>query len=155
MANKSLVTTVVASSLSLVVGLGGGYYFRNYQLSKTRRDFAGGNGNIQRFVAGRDGSAPMAQGGNFMRGGVFGSVISVDDKTITVKLADGSSKIVLFSDTTTYENTVTAKLSDVKVGENISVMGSSNSDGSVTATNIQINPQLGRMMPSPMPTPQK
>lgn len=83
------------------------------------------------------------------RGGVIGSIISMDDKSITVKLADGSSKIVLFSDATTYSNTVRAAKSDLKVGENVAIFGAANSDGSVTATEIQLNPEFFRPSPSP------
>ncbi len=75
----------------------------------------------------------------------------MDSDSITVKLADGSTKIVLFSGTTTYSDTITASQTDLKVGGEVSVFGTANSDGSVTATSIQITPQFGRVMPSPTP----
>ena len=76
------------------------------------------------------------------RGGVAGSIVSMDDKSITVKMTDESTKIVLFSDATAYSNAATASKEDLKVGVDVVVFGATNSDGSVTATNVQINPAL-------------
>lgn len=135
----------------LIAGLGagflGGMQFRNYQLQKMRGNF-GANGTFQRFMGNRTGQ----NGGMMGRGGVIGSILSMDDKSITVKMQDGSTKIVLFSDATTYENTATAAKTDLKVGQNVAVFGAANSDGSVTASSVQINPEFGRMIPSPSPT---
>ena len=71
---------------------------------------------------------------------VNGEIISTDDKGVTVKLTDGSSKIVMISDTTSINNVTTATKKDLKVGEKVMVVGQTNSDGSVSAQNIQINP---------------
>lgn len=65
-------------------------------------------------------------------------------------MQDGSSKIVLFSDFTTYNKTSEGSKSDLKVGEKIAVFGTDNSDGSVTAQSVQLNPQL-RMTNSQSP----
>lgn len=76
-----------------------------------------------------------------------GEIISVDDKSITVKLADGSSKIVLFSDSTTINKAIEASKSDLKVGTNVAVNGNTNTDGSVTSNNIEINPHVATITP--------
>lgn len=130
---------------ALAAGFGGGYFFRNYQQMKMRANFAGGN--FQRF----NGMMGNRGGGMMGRGGATGTILSMDDKSITIKLIDGSSKIILFSDTTKYSDTKDAKKSDLKVGSEVAAFGTPNSDGSVTATNIQINPQFGRPLPSPTP----
>ena len=135
--NKKSVVVIVAV-LALAAGFGGGYFFRNYQLSKIRANF-GANGNVQRFMGNRNGQNGVGMMG---RGGVVGSIVSMDDKSITVKMTDESTKIVLFSDVTTYSNTATASKEDLKVGVDVVVFGATNSDGSVTATNVQINPAL-------------
>lgn len=57
-------------------------------------------------------------------------------------MQDGSSKIVLFSDKTEINKAAEATKEDLKVGEKVAVFGTENSDGSVTAQNIQLNPQL-------------
>lgn len=135
-----------------MVGLGAGFFggiqYRNYQLSQARGT---GNGGFQRFTAG--GSRGTGQGGAFRGGAVQGSILSVDANSITVKLADGSSKIVLFSGSTTYSNTQKAAQTDLKVGSEVAVFGAPNSDGSVTATSVQLNPMMFRSQGSPSPTP--
>lgn len=84
---------------------------------------------------------------------VAGEIISADDKSITVKMTDGSSKIVLISDKTNIGKTSEATTTDLKTGEKVSVFGTENSDGSVSAQNIQLNPEMGRvMMTTPAPT---
>ncbi len=73
-------------------------------------------------------------------GMVMGEIIGQDDKSITVKLPDGSSKIVLLSETTTISKASEGTKSDLKNGENVRIFGTINSDGTVTAQNIQLNP---------------
>jgi len=136
---QNLLVTVLVGVIALGAGFGGGYAFKNYQLSKMRTQFAG------RF--GMNGAMGMGRGRMF-GGGVLGSVIAQDDKSITVKMSDGSTKIVLLSGSTTYVKSSLATKSDISVGTTVSVFGMPNSDGSVTAQNIQINPP---MRPSPSP----
>lgn len=150
MKNTKVIVPIILVLVGLGAGFFGGYQYRNYVL---RRGFTSGNGNFQRFTAGgtRGTGANGTRTGSF-GGAVNGSILSIDANSMTVKLADGSTKIVLFSGSTTYSNTVAAQNSDLKVGSTVLVMGAANSDGSVTATNVQINPQFGRpAMPSPTP----
>lgn len=83
----------------------------------------------------------------------FGEILSVDDKTLTIKMADGSSKIVLISDTTKINQSVSATKTDLTVGTKIMVNGDTNSDGSITGRNIEINPAFVSLTITP--TPQK
>lgn len=71
---------------------------------------------------------------------VNGEIMNIDDKSMTVKLQDGSSKIIFFSDKTTINKAANATKNDLKTGEKVAVFGQENSDGSVTAQNIQLNP---------------
>lgn len=71
---------------------------------------------------------------------VNGSIISSDDKSITVKLNDGSSRIVFLAGNTVINKASTATATDLKVGETVAVIGQQNADGSVTAQTIQLNP---------------
>lgn len=125
----------------LLVIIGGGAFFAGmkYQQSKSPRAFG------QRF----DSQGANRQGGQFPGGGrsglrpVNGEIIGQDEKSITVKLTDGSSKIVLLSDKTTINKAAEATKSDLKTGEKVAVFGQENSDGSVTAQSVQINPTFG------------
>lgn len=75
---------------------------------------------------------------------VNGEIIDKDNKSITVKLPDGQTKIVLLSEKTVVRKTQEGKTDDLKKGETVAVFGNENSDGSVTAQNIQLNPQFRR-----------
>lgn len=150
MKNAKTVVPVFLTLVGLGVGFGSGYFYRNHQLQKMRGNFAGGNANFQRFTPGRNGMG----NGMFRGGGVAGTILSMDEKSFTVKLPDGSSKIVFFTDKTTYSNTQTANKSDIKVGGEVAVFGAPNSDGSVTATNVQLNPMFFKPEVSPLPSAQ-
>jgi hypothetical protein len=126
--NKTYLITII---LAVIVGAGGFFAGMKYQQSKSPRfsNFQGaGNGQFQQ----------RTQGFRL----VNGEIISADDKSITVKLQDGSSKIILLSDTATISKSADATKADLKVGEKVAAFGTENSDGSVTAQNIQLNPIL-------------
>ena len=104
---------VVLLIVGLGVGFAGGFYFKGYQQNKLRANFANVNANGQRFVpnaAMRDSGAPR---GNFASG-IDGDIISVDEKSVTVKLSDGSTKIIFFSENTSYLISTIAKKEDLK-----------------------------------------
>ncbi len=69
-----------------------------------------------------------------------GEIISKDDKSLTIKLNDGGSKIVYFSASTTISQMSTTSPADLSVGQSVSATGSTNSDGSVSAQMIQVRP---------------
>ncbi|PIQ72757.1 hypothetical protein COV86_01415 [Candidatus Roizmanbacteria bacterium CG11_big_fil_rev_8_21_14_0_20_35_14] len=117
--------------LALLVGGLGFYGGMKYQQSQ-RVSFSGQFNNRQGIRSGTN-----------SRGGfqpVSGEIIASDDKSITVKLQDGSSKIILLSDKTQINKAETVDKSQLKTGEKVAVFGTENTDGSVTATNIQLNP---------------
>jgi hypothetical protein len=144
--NAKVIVPIILVLVGLGAGFFGGYQYRNYVL---RRGFSGqvGTGNFQRFTGTRTGTGAGARGG-----AVTGSILSIDTNSMTVKMSDGSTKIVIFSGSTTYSNTVTGVQTDLKVGGTVLVTGPANSDGSVTATNVQINPQFARPAGSPVPS---
>jgi len=81
--------------------------------------------------------------GQFGGGGgrsLSGEIISQSEDSLTIKLADGSTKIVFVSENTQITKSVEGNLTDLGEGEQISVGGTENSDGSYTAASIQIRP---------------
>src|SRR3990167_8719983 len=135
---NNYLTTIILVTIFAIAGFYGGM---KYQQSKVN-SLSGQFSNRQRTV--RNGRV----GGNGNRSGfrpVAGEIISADGKSITVKLQDDSSKIVLINDKTVINKAQTVSKSELKVGEKVSVFGSENTDGSVTAQNVQLNPIL-RMM---------
>ena len=135
--------------LVLLLVTGGAFFagikYQENKQSVLRGQFGGG-------VGGRFESQIQGTGNRAGFRPVAGEIISSDDQSITVKLQDGSSKIVLLSDKTEINKAEKATITDLKTGEQVAIFGSENSDGSVTAQNIQLNPQFGRIR---NPTPSK
>lgn len=73
---------------------------------------------------------------------VVGEVLKTDGKTMTVKMADGTSRIVVLSASTTYSKTAEGAAGDIAVGATVGVFGADNTDGSMTAQNVQLNPSF-------------
>jgi hypothetical protein len=123
--------TILVAVLCLALGFGGGYFFKNYQVGKMRSNFGGQFGDRQ-----KNGQTPQVG----FNGMAFGEVISQDEKSITIKMQDGSTKMVILGDSTIYSKTQSIDKSELSVGIQVRVFGNANSDGSVTAQNVQINP---------------
>lgn len=146
--NKNLLITILVAVVAAGAGFGGGMKY-----AQSRRTTAGAG----RFGAnGGPGPSSRTAGGQFgaNRGGfrpVYGEITEADDKSATVKVADGSSKIVILADSTKINKASEGDKSDLKKGETVAVFGTENSDGSVTAQNIQLNPQTERFGPASTP----
>lgn len=84
------------------------------------------------------GGAAGGGNGNARGGFTAGSIVSNDGSTITIKMNDGSTKFVLYSGSTTIRKSAEGTSADLVAGENVVVTGSANSDGSITATQIQL-----------------
>lgn len=111
--------------------------------------YNGGNGanlqaNLSRQGLQQTGGVGAARRGNGGQGGGFtgGEIISKDNKSVTVKLQDGSSKIVFVSDSIQIMKSTQGSASDLTIGKQITVTGSVNTDGSITAQSVQIRQLL-------------
>ncbi len=154
--NKNIITSIIITAV--VFGAGGFYGGMKYAASKglsaqniqnmtqeQRQQLfqqARTNGSSNSSTARRTGT-------NGQPGGGFtgGDIIAKDDKSITIKMPDGSSKIVFYSGSTQINKSASGVLDDLQVGKTVQVNGTTNSDGSITAQNIQIRnplPQTGQ-----------
>ncbi|PWU22941.1 hypothetical protein C5B42_04725 [Candidatus Cerribacteria bacterium 'Amazon FNV 2010 28 9'] len=143
--NKNLI---IAVAITLVVAGGVGFFGgMRYQQSKTPVLPTGLSANRP------GGNRVFGRGNGTGMGGraVVGQVISSDDQGITVKLPDGSSKIVFIADNTMINKATAGNKNDLTIGTTVAVFGTSNADGSVTAQNVQINPMM-RITASPSPS---
>jgi hypothetical protein len=71
---------------------------------------------------------------------VNGSVVSLTDNVLTLKARDGGSRVILFTAGTKVTKSVDGARTDVKDGVNVVILGTQNTDGSITAETVQIRP---------------
>ena len=68
-------------------------------------------------------------------------------KSVTIKIPNGGSKIIFFSDSTEINKSARGSADDLEIGKTISISGSANPDGSITAETIQLRPTTNRNQP--------
>lgn len=141
MAKNTLLAVIVTA---LVVGAGS--FFGGIQYGKGRA-LVNLSPEQMRTTFQRTGANIGSQAGNFRQGAitgrvnaVMGEIIAKDEQSITVKLQDGGSKIVFFSEQTIISKTAASTINELQVGENIVANGSVGQDNVFSATNIQLRP---------------
>ena len=139
--NRPRWLPVVAAVILVIVAFAGGYVVANATATKaTTADNGNGFGG-QGF--GGQGFGPNASGrprGGGFGGGASGTVGSVSGDQMTITTAAGGSRIVLLTPTTTVTeiSSTTKAVADIAAGTDVTVIGTSNPDGSVTATQVVI-----------------
>lgn len=157
MKNNNTVMTIL---IAIIVGAAAFFGGMKYQQSKTVAG-AGGRQFGQRGQAGALNNGQRAGGGGQARrggfgGGTIGKILSMDADSITLQLMDGSSKIVNVSSATTISKTAPATKTELKTGDTVAAIGTTNADGSVTAERIQLNPpQMMNRQATPSALPMK
>lgn len=134
-------------SLIAVVLVGGIAFYGGTMYAKSNQPagFAGRGSDAQNFRANAGGAGGLGRGTSLNGGFVTGTVVSKDTQGITVELngPDGDqtgtgSKVVLVGDSTQVVKSEAGSLDDIAEGANVTVNGTPNSDGSLTATMIQL-----------------
>jgi hypothetical protein len=133
MKNTNMI--IVAAAVLIIVAAAGGF-FGGMMFQKSQIASAGAMGRSN-FAARFGGQA--GQNAAAFRP-VRGQVLSTSANSLTVKMSDGSTRIVVLSSSTSFVQSTKAALTDIKTGDTVNVVGTANSDGSVTATDVQINP---------------
>ena len=152
MSKKIIIIIILSNIAALGVGVYGGMKYSDSK-SYQNRLLQSGFQNMQnlspeerqaRFQgAGTNTGAGFrvgASGGQRGGGSGFaaGEILSKDEASITLKLADGGSKIIFFSDTTLIKKSENGVVGDLEIGKGAVISGSTNSDGSITANSIQL-----------------
>jgi hypothetical protein len=136
MNRKNIIQTLVISLLVGVISFLGG---TQYQKTKTPKFTAGQFQNRGEMPSGTQ----TRNGGN--RGAemfVNGEISGIDENTLTIKTRDGSSKIVVYSESTKINKTQEGLKEDLKTGEQALITGTQGADGIITAQNISIGKNL-------------
>ena len=134
--------TMIALAVVAIVLIAGASFFAGTKFGgrNLKGDFAsrsGMNPTTRQQMMQKDGTGKMqGQGGrlNF----IDGELVSRDNKNLTMKLADGGSKIILISDSTTVSKTTAGSIDELAPGCKLMINGDTNSDGSITAKTIQL-----------------
>ena len=149
------MTFVIGVVLGLTVGLGGGYALWNMGDDVTepgaglaqmdREQLKDMTEEERQAFFEEQGMEPpvggMGVGG--MRGGsgggmIEGTVLAIDDESITLELADGGSQTIYLGDETTYAETSEAGVAGLAEGVTVRVAGTPQADGVVTADSVVV-----------------
>lgn len=149
--NKIIIAVILTA---VIVGtgsfFGGMQYDKSSRPNFSQRNFNGQMGaNIAGGIGNRAGGTRA--GANF----TAGEIITKDSQSITVKLRDGSSKIIFLSTKTEITKSATGTVNDLAVGKTISASGATNTDGSITADKIQLISALPVIPATNQPQPKQ
>lgn len=147
--NKLIVKILVAVIVAGGAGFFGGMKYQQGKIPARGNSALGQNlQNLtpeqrQQLRQNNPGGARLS-GNNSSGGFVAGEIIGKDEKSITVKLRDGGSKIVFLSNATVIGKQATGTPEDLLTGKQVQVVGTNNQDGTVTAQNINLTSDLPR-----------
>lgn len=139
---------IIVSVIATAIVAGGIGYWIGGSSSSTSTQTTGRSASMQ--GTGQRGSFGGGSGNSTM-----GTIVAMDGQSITVQLGgqnasstNGTStgtKLVIVASSTQVGKFVEGSIGDLAQGDNVMVSGTSNSDGSLTATMIQIRPARGTM----------
>ncbi|MEI7690848.1 MAG: DUF5666 domain-containing protein [bacterium] len=117
---------------------GGMYYGKSNASQAGDKTFQNSKNNFQ-----RNGNMPTGPGRMQVDRPVIGEVTTISGKMITINSQNDGSKTVSMADNTNITNNgADATLGDIKVGDTLMVTGQVNTDGSVKAQMVRINPTI-------------
>ena len=139
----------------LVLVVGGGAFYGGMRYSRSSADVAPAFGKQGQIPNGTSvGFQPRGNfgTGTFGTGAVNGEIIAKDATSFTVKSRDGGSRIVFYSTSVEVGKFVSGTANDLVIGKTVVVTGKTNTDGSITATSVQLRPPMPSVSPSPTPS---
>ncbi len=127
---KKNYTLIAIAVVALVVGFGVGYVV--HQPQRPSAGFGSGSfGQTGRRTA-------MGGSGNTF---VDGQIIAMDATSLTLQLRNGNSQIVFYATSTPILKLASGSVADLAAQKEVTVTGTQNPDGSVTAQSIQVRLQ--------------
>jgi len=146
------VLIIIGVLVLVIAAAAGGYLYGASQATNAASVANAGFGGAAPGATGQTGRGQFGQGqfdpnqqggqgGQQIRmpgGGTFGSVESVENDILSVKMQDGTIAQVRVTDTTLIEKMMSVTLKDLQKGENVTVSGSKDADGITTARSIRV-----------------
>jgi hypothetical protein len=140
-------TSKIISGIVIILVVAGGAFYGGMLYGKSQNpkaSFAGFAGTSFQTRVNRT----SASGSSF----ISGNIISKDSSSITLQMPTGQgSKIIFYSDATQIAKTTAGTADDLSTGTSVSLTGTANSDGSITAQSIQIRPAGQNRAPAAAP----
>lgn len=130
---KNIIILIIA-----IIVAGGGGFFGGMQYQKmtgTKVATTGGQGFNRGNFTGSVNSQRARNGAGFTAGSILSKN---DDTSFTVKLAAGGSEIVFLSASSKIMKSATGTVADLIPGAQVVISGTANTDGSITATSVQL-----------------
>lgn len=122
-----------------VVALIGGVFWGKSMAASSTSGFAGRTGSGRFAFSSSTTGGFAGRGGAGAAGGfTVGQVTGFGSDSFTLQLANGNSENVFYSSSTQVIVPQAASISSVASGSMVMVIGTQNSDGSMTATTIQV-----------------
>jgi hypothetical protein len=131
-----LITAIAAGGIGFFIGTSS----NTNPSTPSRGQFGGGFGQM-------GGTRQVNSGGtrgNIMpqsEGMTMGTILSIDDKGITLDVKPNGSRIIFITSGTKILKSIEGTQSDLKEGSLVTITGTPNSDGSITAKSVQIRPE--------------
>jgi len=124
-----IVLIILAGMIGLAVGI----------LFNIRRNLAANFSNRPRMMRSWN-RFPSNQSKTGLRNTIRGQITAVNGDTVTVQLLNGASQTVQITNTTTIDNANQGTKQDLQNGKTVQINGITNSDGSINATTVLVNP---------------
>ena len=137
---KLMKASIPFIAITIIAG-GIGFYGGTKYSSSSKDQFGNFPNGMQQGI--RQVGSIGTKSGNIMpknEGLTMGTIISKDDKSITLDVKPNGSRIVFFSGTTKISKSAEGTVTDLTEGTSVMITGTPNSDGSITAQSIQVRP---------------
>ena len=134
-------TKTISIFIGIAIIIAGGAFYGGMKYGQSKNPLSGiSRQNSQNLPSEqREQFSQEKIGKGIEEGSFIGEVIDKDEQSLTLKMIDGGSKIIFFSDSTEISKTIEGSINDIEIGKQIIISGDQNSDGSYTAKIIQLS----------------
>lgn len=156
---KSKTFIVVIAAVLLIAGAIGGAFIggvavgKNKEQENTTAQFPGQFNRGSQMPDGSTFPNDVPVGGNFMGRGTSGTITGIENGVITLTTQKGDTVMINTSSSTIVQKMETVDLSDIAIGDNITVAGETQNDGSIDATSISVGIEGMNFIPPTQTSP--